>query len=109
MRLSKLIDVSWRSAYRVLRVLRTAMGDRDTLYRLADIIELDDALIGGKKPGKRGRGAEGKVSILVACENRNGRLIFCRVRHADTGAVNHDYPSAIHPTPVRLSLNLKLI
>ncbi len=76
LRLSKLIGVSWRSAYRVLRVLRTAMGDRDTLYRLTDIIEFDDALIGGKKPGKRGRGAEGKVSILVACENRNGRPGF---------------------------------
>lgn len=76
LRLSKLIGVSWRSAYRVLRVLRTAMGDRDTLYRLTDIIEFDDALVGGKKTGKRGRGAEGRVSILVACENRKGRPGF---------------------------------
>ena len=51
------------------------MGDRDTLYRLTDIIEFDDALI-GKKPGKRGRGADGKVSILVACEIGNGRPGF---------------------------------
>jgi transposase-like protein len=76
LRLSKLIGVSWRSAYRMLRVLRTVMGDRDTLYRLTDIIEFDDAWVGGKKQGKRGRGAEGKVSVLVACENRNGRPGF---------------------------------
>ena len=84
MRLSKLIGVSWRSAYRILKGLRTAMGDRDTLYRLTDIIELDDALIGGKKPGKRGRGAEGKVSILVACENRNGRPGFLAMEVIDS-------------------------
>lgn len=91
--LSKLIGVSWRSAYRVLQVLRTAMGDRDTLYRLTDIIELDDALVGGKKPGKRGRGAEGKVSILVACENRNGKPGFLAMEAVN--AVNrvniHDF------------------
>jgi len=93
LRLSKLIGVSWRSAYRVLQVLRTAMGDRDTLYRLTDIIELDDAMVGGKKPGKRGRGAEGKVSILVACENRNGKPGFLAMEAVN--AVNrvniHDF------------------
>ena len=93
MRLSKLIGVSWRSAYRILKVLRTAMGDRDTLYRLTDIIELDDALIGGKKPGKRGRGAEGKVSILVACENRNGRSGFLAMEVIDSVNIHniHDF------------------
>ncbi len=96
LRLSKLIGVSWRCAYRVLRVLRTAMGDRDTLYRLTDIIEFDDALIGGKKPGKRGRGAEGKVSILVACENRNGRPGFLAME-----AVNSVNMTNIHDFAAR--------
>lgn len=39
-------------------------------------MELDDTLVGGKRPGKRGRGAEGKVSILVVYENRNGKPEF---------------------------------
>lgn len=76
LRLSKLIGVTWRSAYRVLRSLRKAMGNRDSIYRLSAIVELDDALVGGKKPGKRGRGAQGKVSVLVACENRGNRPGF---------------------------------
>ena len=96
LRLSKLIGVSWRSAYRVLRVLRNAMGDRDTLYRLTDIIEFDDALVGGKKPGKRGRGAEGKVSILVACENRNGKPGFLAME-----AVNSVNMINIHDFAIR--------
>lgn len=69
LRLSKLIGVTWRTAYRMLKNLRTAMGHRDSIYRLSEVIELDDALVGGKKAGKRGRGAEGKTSVLIACEN----------------------------------------
>lgn len=70
LRLSKLLDVSWPTAHRMLRKLRIAMGHRDSLYRLRDWIELDDALVGGKRSGKRGRGAEGKTPVLVACETR---------------------------------------
>jgi len=59
------------------------MGNRDSIYRLSTIVELDDVLVGGKKPGKRGRGTEGKVSILVACENRNGKLGFLAMEAVD--------------------------
>ena len=60
------------------------MGHRDSLYRLSDIIELDDALVGGKKPGKRGRGAEGKVAVLIACENQDGRPGFIAMEATDS-------------------------
>lgn len=43
LRLSKLLGVTWRTAYTMLRKLRQAMGHRDRLYRLGTIIELDDA------------------------------------------------------------------
>lgn len=70
-RLSGLIGVSWITASRMLRKIRIAMGHRDGVYRLHDLIEMDDALIGGRRSGgKRGRGAEGKTPILVAVENR---------------------------------------
>ena len=78
------------------------MGDRDTLYRLTDIIEFDDALIGGKKPGKRGRGAEGKVSILVACENRNGRPGFLAME-AVHDMVLQSWPVDISEHPCKLT------
>ena len=72
MRLSKLLDVSWPTARTMLQKLRAAMAHRDSLYRLTELVELDDALVAGKRPGKRGRGAEGKTSVLVACESRDG-------------------------------------
>ena len=76
LRLSKLIEVNWRTARLILSKLRLAMGHRDSLYRLSGTIELDDALIGGKRKGKRGRGAEGKTPVLIACENRDKKAGF---------------------------------
>ena len=70
LRLSKLLGVSWPTAWLMLRKMRIAMGHRDSIYRLQNIIELDDALVGGKRSGKRGRGAEGKTPILIAVECR---------------------------------------
>ena len=56
------------------------MGERDAQYRLTDLIELDDALVGGRRSGgKRGRGAEGKTPILVAVENRGERAGFVAI------------------------------
>ncbi|EDQ00365.1 hypothetical transposase [Shewanella benthica KT99] len=49
LRLSKLIEVNWRTARLILSKLRTAMGHRDSLYRLSGLIEIDDAFVGGKE------------------------------------------------------------
>ena len=76
MRLSKQVGVSWITASRMLRKIRIAMGHRDSLYRLHDLIEIDDALVGGRRSGKRGRGADGKSAVLVAVENRNQHAGF---------------------------------
>ncbi|MEZ8579196.1 IS1595 family transposase [Vibrio splendidus] len=84
LRLCKLIEVNWRTARLVLGKLRSAMGHRDSLYRLSGTIELDDALIGGKRKGKRGRGAEGKTFVLVACENRDKKAGFIAMQAVDS-------------------------
>ena len=68
LRLSKLISLSWKTAFHMLRIIRNTMGNRDSIYGLSGTVELDDAYIGGK----RGCGADGKTSILVACENHDG-------------------------------------
>ncbi len=68
LRLSKLIEVNWRTARLILKKLRRAMGHRDSLYQLSGTIELDEALVGGRQKGKRGRGAAGKKNVLIAME-----------------------------------------
>ena len=50
------------------------------------IVEVDETLIGGKRSGKRGRGAEGKTLVLVAVEERKkggiGRIRLCVIPDA---------------------------
>ncbi|GJL75537.1 MAG: hypothetical protein NMNS02_16430 [Nitrosomonas sp.] len=47
--LSKQINVSWITASRLPRKIRIAMGHRNSIYRLHELIEIDDVLI-GKRP-----------------------------------------------------------
>ncbi|MCP4682631.1 MAG: IS1595 family transposase, partial [Desulfobacterales bacterium] len=85
LRLSKHIGVSWPTAHKMLRKIRTAMGHRDSIYRLFhQLVELDDTYVGGKKPGKRGRGAGGKKSVLVAVENKGKGAGFVAMKAVDS-------------------------
>jgi transposase-like protein len=85
LRLSKHIGVSWPTARNVLKKIRTAMVHRDSMYRLFhELIELDDAYVGGKRPGKRGRGAKGKKPIVVAVENKGKRAGFIAMEAVET-------------------------
>ena len=60
------------------------MGHRDSLYRLSGIIEIDDALVGGKRKGKRGRGAAGKTPVLVAVESKGKGAGFIAMQAVDS-------------------------
>ena len=85
LRLSKHIGVSWPTARGMLKKIRMAMANRDSLYRLLnEMIEFDDTYVGGKKPGKRGRGAKGKKPVLVAVEHRGKSAGFVAMRAVDT-------------------------
>jgi transposase-like protein len=84
LRLAKHIGVSWPTARNMLKKVRTAMAHRDSIYRLENLIEMDDALVGGKRPGKRGRGARGKKPIIVAVEKRKKKAGFMAAQVVDT-------------------------
>ena len=80
LRLSKQLGVSWPTARNILKKVRTAMAHRDSIYRLQDLIEFDDTYVGGKRPGKRGRGAGGKKSVLVAVEKRGPKAGYMAMK-----------------------------
>jgi transposase-like protein len=83
LRLAKHIGVSWLTARNMLKKIRTAMADRDSDYKLEQLIEFDDAYIGGKRTGKRGRGAAAKRPILVAVEARGEKAGFMAAEAVD--------------------------
>lgn len=69
---------SYQTAWTWMHKLRTAMV-RPGRDRLSGIVEIDETLVGGKKPGKRGRGAEGRELVLIAAED-NGDNGIGRIR-----------------------------
>jgi transposase-like protein len=80
---------SYRTAWTWLHKLRCAMV-RPSRDRLSGIVEVDETYIGGKKPGKRGRGAAGKALVVIAVEdkgNKIGRIRLRQVSDASAGSL----------------------
>lgn len=77
---------SYHTAWKWLHRLRRAMI-RPNRECLMGTVEIDETLIGGKRSGKRGRGAERKAVVMVAvedtgCENIKGKGIGrIRLKH----------------------------
>lgn len=69
---------NYETAWFLLHRIRSAMV-RPGRERLSGTVEVDEVFLGGVKPGKRGRGALGKVLILVAVEDK-GKKGFGRIR-----------------------------
>lgn len=80
---------SYKTAWTWLHKLRCAMV-RPGRDKLSGTIEVDETYIGGKKPGKRGRGATGKSLVVVAVEDKGrhfGRIRLCRVVNASADSL----------------------
>lgn len=69
---------SYETAWSWLHKLRTAMV-RPGRDLLSGTVEVDETLVGGSQPGKRGRGAEGRELILIAVEDK-GKEGLGRIR-----------------------------
>lgn len=69
---------SYQTAWAMLHRYRSAMGLAGQ-EKLSGRVEVDETVLGGPKPGKRGRGAAGKVWVAVAVELKEPKG-FGRVR-----------------------------
>jgi hypothetical protein len=58
---------SYNTAWAWLQKIRRCTVRKDRA-KLSHRVEVDEFVIGGKKPGKRGRGADGKTIVYVAVE-----------------------------------------
>ena len=73
--LGRRLGVKRQTAWLIKHKLMRAMGAREAEKpKLAGRVEVDDAYLGGERPGgKRGRGAAGKTPIVAAVETRAER------------------------------------
>ena len=65
---------SYQTAWAWMHKLRRAMV-RPGRDRLSGKVEVDETYIGGEKPGKRGRGADGKALVAIAVEDKTEKKI----------------------------------
>ena len=79
---------SYQTAWAWLHKLRSVMI-RTGRERMAGRVEVDEGYVGGQKEGPRGRGAEGKVSVLVAVEGEPKKRLG-RVRFRCVEAINRE-------------------
>jgi transposase-like protein len=88
---------SYRTAWNLLHKLRRAMV-RPGRDRLQGVVEVDEIFIGGPRPGKRGRGAQGKVLVVVAAQQAAkgiGRIRLTRVADASASSLEPAIAAAI--------------
>ncbi len=66
--LQRQLGVSYPTAFRMAHLIREHMARADGDPRLGGHVEADETLIGGRRHGKRGRGAEGKTVVFGMLE-----------------------------------------
>lgn len=74
LQLSREMGVSYNTAWQLKHKLMQVMLERQDGKKLAGRIEMDDAYLGGERPGKRGRGSRNKIPFVAAVETtQDGR------------------------------------
>jgi len=78
--LARQLSVKWDTAWLIKQKLMETMRQRNQTYRLKGEVQIDDAYLGGEKPGKPGRGAAGKTPFVIAVETRENKPVYTQLR-----------------------------
>jgi transposase-like protein len=76
--LMKTIDVSYPTAWLMLHKIRAAMSDRDQMYQLSGLIQLDEAFFGGPD-GKQGRGTDKMAAYVAVSTTDEGKPRYAKI------------------------------
>jgi transposase-like protein/ribosomal protein L24E len=82
--LERELGVTYKTAWRIFRQVRRLMAE--DVNPLCGHVEVDETYIGGKRQGKRGRGAAGK-SVVMGMVERNGNAIAQVVPNVKTNTL----------------------
>lgn len=81
LQLSREIGVNYNTAWKLKHKLMQVMMERQDGDWLCGRIEMDDAYLGGERPGKRGRGSPNKIPFVAAVETtQDGRPLKIHLR-----------------------------
>ena len=76
--------VTYKTAWRMCKLIRSKLDEKSDPF--GGEVEIDDSYFGGRKHGKRGRGAEGKTPVLGMVE-RKGKIKAVAVPNLKTQTV----------------------
>jgi transposase-like protein len=78
--LKRHLGVRYKAAWLMKHKLLQVMAERENTRILDGRVEVDDAYLGGERPGKPGRGSQNKVSFVVAVQTTDdGRPMLARL------------------------------
>lgn len=79
--LGRQLGVANQTAWTMRRKILHAMRRREGELMLSGIVEMDEAFIGGKEEGRKGRGTEKKTLVAVSAqETKNGKLALAHIQ-----------------------------
>jgi len=78
--LARQLGVKWDTAWLIKQKLMETMRQRNGNYKLRGDVQLDDAYLGGGRPGKRGRGAANKTPFVIAVQTREDKPVYTQLR-----------------------------
>ncbi len=78
--LARQLGVKWDTAWLIKQKLMEVMRQRNSNYKLDGDVQIDDAYLGGEKPGKTGRGAGNKDPFVIAVATCDGKPTFMQLR-----------------------------
>jgi transposase len=81
--LERTLGVTYKTAYRIGMQIRKLTAKADKFEVMKGHIEMDETLVGGRRHGKRGRGAAGKTVVFGMVE-RGGQTWATPVKDAST-------------------------
>ena len=78
--LKRHLGVRYKAAWLMKHKLLQVMAEREDTRMLDGRVEIDDAYLGGEKPGKAGRGSENKISFVAAIQTtEDGQPVLVRL------------------------------
>ena len=92
--LQRELGVTYKTAWRMFKEVRKLMTEN--VNPLTGQVEVDETYIGGKRQGKRGRGASGK-SVVMGLVERDGNARYLFETRTPAGLLK--VPSSASPSP----------
>jgi transposase-like protein len=75
------LGVAYQTAWTIQHTVCKAMGERDSIYTLAGIVELDDAFFGAPtEGGKRGRGTDQPPVLVALSLDKKGQPKYLKMQ-----------------------------